>query len=65
MAETTHFTDFMAATIARPDHPSPMANTGKMFADMKVEGATPERDVRSREAEWCVAVHVKRLVSEI
>ena len=35
VAETTHFTDFIAATLATPEHPSPMSNDSKMFANLK------------------------------
>jgi RHS repeat-associated protein len=40
VAETTHFTDFIAATLKRPDHPTSAMNTPNMIRDLKVGDPT-------------------------
>jgi RHS repeat-associated protein len=42
VAETTHFTDFMAGTLPTPDHPSEVSNTPNMIRDLKVGDPTSE-----------------------
>ena len=39
-AETTHFTDFIAATIAQPDHPSAASFSAQTRSDLKVGDPT-------------------------
>jgi RHS repeat-associated protein len=36
VAETTHFTDFIAATLKKPDHPTAVMNTPNMIRDLKI-----------------------------